>query len=316
MIPATTPLDRAQGCLLGQLGGDSLGSLVEFTSPLNIRFDYPNGPRKLKNGGTWDLLAGQPTDDSEMALMLARTLVRERTYDAQAVREAYLWWLASHPFDVGNTVLAGLNGRPNPKSQSNGSLMRISPLGIFGANQPPNRVAEWALLDAGITHVHPVCGQASALYSMAVAHAIRCGCTPAALYAQVVDWAREMPLEEGLRTALLTAADAPPVDYVTNMGWVLIGFGNAFWQLLHAPNLEEGVVDTVRRGGDTDTNAAIAGALLGAVYGRGAVPEQWVQCILNCRPDKAQPEVVHPRPPELWPVDALELAEALLTAAE
>lgn len=311
----TTPLDRAQGCLLGQLGGDSLGGLVEFTSPLNIRFDYPNGPRLLKNGGTWDLLAGQPTDDSEMALMLARTLVRERAYDVQAVREAYLWWLASHPFDVGNTVLAGLNGQPNPNSQSNGSLMRISPLGIFGANQPPNRVAEWALLDAGITHVHPVCGQAAALYSMAVAHAVRTGCTPAALYAQVLEWAREMPLEDGLRTALLTAADAPPADYVTNMGWVLIGFGNAFWQLLHAPNLEEGVVDTVRHGGDTDTNAAIAGALLGAVYGREAVPEQWVQAILNCRPTKEQPEVVHPRPPELWPVDALELAAALLTAA-
>jgi ADP-ribosylglycohydrolase len=311
----TTPLDRAQGCLLGQLGGDSLGGLVEFTSPLNIRFDYPNGPRLLKNGGTWDLLAGQPTDDSEMALMLARTLVRERAYDVQAVREAYLWWLASHPFDVGNTVLAGLNGQPNPNSQSNGSLMRISPLGIFGANQPVNRVAEWALLDASITHVHPVCGQAAALYSMAVAHAVRSGCTPAALYAQVLAWAREMPLEEGLRTALLTAADAPPADYVTNMGWVLIGFGNAFWQLLHAPNLEEGVVDTVRRGGDTDTNAAIAGALMGAVYGREAVPEQWVQAILNCHPTKEQPEVVHPRPPELWPVDALELAAALLTAA-
>jgi ADP-ribosyl-[dinitrogen reductase] hydrolase len=57
-------------------------------------------------------------------------------------------------------------------------------------------------------------------------------------------------------------------DYIRQQGWVLI----ALWQLLHAPSLEEEVVDTVMRGGDTDTNAAIAGALLGAVYGGEAMP--------------------------------------------
>ena len=53
--------------------------------------------------------------------------------------------------------------------------------------------------------------------------------------------------------ALEDARSAPPDDYVTQMGWVLIALQNAFWQLLHAPSLEEGVIDTVRRGGDTDT---------------------------------------------------------------
>ena len=61
------------------------------------------------------------------------------------------------------------------------------------------------------------------------------------------------------------AADSPPDDYVDKMGWVLIAFRNALWQLLHAENVEEGIVDTIMRGGDTDTNAAICGALLGAV---------------------------------------------------
>jgi ADP-ribosylglycohydrolase len=56
------------------------------------------------------------------------------------------------------------------------------------------------------------------------------------------------------------------------MGWVLIALQNAFWQLLHAATLEEGVIDTISRGGDTDTTAAIAGALLGAVHGRQAIP--------------------------------------------
>jgi ADP-ribosylglycohydrolase len=62
-------LAKAQGCLLGQLAGDALGSLVEFKSPESIRQAYPDGLRKLTGGGTWKMLAGQPTDDSEMALM-------------------------------------------------------------------------------------------------------------------------------------------------------------------------------------------------------------------------------------------------------
>jgi ADP-ribosylglycohydrolase len=68
------------------------------------------------------------------------------------------------------------------------------------------------------------------------------------------------------------------------------------------------------RGGDTDTNAAIAGALLGAVYGRDGVPAQWTEAVLNCRPDPMYRKVLHPRPRCYWPVDALELAENLLRA--
>ncbi|MEI7948214.1 MAG: ADP-ribosylglycohydrolase family protein, partial [bacterium] len=84
------------------------------------------------------------------------------------------------------------------------------------------------------------------------------------------------------------------------------------WQLLHAPNVEEGVVDTIMHGGDTDTNAAICGALLGAVYGLDAIPVQWVTSILRCRPKIGTAGVYRPRPECFWPVDALELAERLV----
>jgi hypothetical protein len=98
-----------------------------------------------------------------------------------------------------------------------------------------------------------------------------------------------MNVEKPLMTAILDAPHTPPADYVDQLGWVLIAFQNALWQLLNAPSLEEGVVDTVMRGGDTDTNAAIAGALLGAVYGRNALPKQWIEKILSCRPREGEP---------------------------
>ena len=78
-------------------------------------------------------------------------------------------------------------------------------------------------------------------------------------------------------------------------------------------SLEEAVTDTVMRGGDTDTNAAICGALLGAVRGRTAIPAQWINVLLNCRPEAGHPRVARPRPKCFWPVDALELAERLVS---
>ena len=65
-----TRVERAQGCLLGQVIGDSLGSLVEFKSAAEIARLHPGGVRNLADGGVYHTIAGQPTDDSEMALAL------------------------------------------------------------------------------------------------------------------------------------------------------------------------------------------------------------------------------------------------------
>jgi ADP-ribosyl-[dinitrogen reductase] hydrolase len=302
-----TQLDRAQGCLLGQLAGDALGSLVEFQSAEQIRQAYPDGVRELADGGTFNTIAGQPTDDSEMALALARTIVGHGTYNAQAALDAYLAWLNSAPFDCGNTIRRGLLGHPDHESQANGALMRISPLGIFGANHDLKQVARWAVEDALLTHPHPVCQQANALYTMAISQAIQTGSGPETIYRSILGWAEDMAVEPALLHVLKTSQDTPPKDYLRLQGWVLIALGNALWQMLHASDVEAAIVDTVMRGGDTDTNGAICGALLGAVHGLQAIPAQWQNAVLNCRPKAGQPGVYQPRPETYWPVDALEL---------
>jgi len=269
------------------------------------------GFRALADGGTWNTLAGQPTDDSEMALSLARALAERGGFEVDAVRSAYSAWLDSGPFDIGNTVHSGLRGRLDFDSQANGALMRISPLGIFGANRGSAQVAAWARADAAITHPHPVCLQANALFAAALAHAVRTGCSAPELYAQIAAQAAAAQVEPSLLDAVQGAAHSPPPDFLRQAGWVLIALRNALWQLLHAPNFEEGVVDTVMRGGDTDTNAAICGALLGAVWGLDAIPAQWTEAVLNCRPEAGRPGVKHPRPEQFWPTGALQLAEQL-----
>ncbi|MDD5092581.1 MAG: ADP-ribosylglycohydrolase family protein [Candidatus Wallbacteria bacterium] len=305
-------LDRAQGCLLGQLIGDSLGSLVEFRSLEEIHTRYTKGVRELEDGGTYHTIAGQPTDDSEMALMLARTLIERGTYDPDAAREAYIFWLKSGPFDRGHTISSALGGQLLPDSQANGAMMRVSPLGIYGSRFEAAKVAEWAQMDAALTHPNIVCRQANSLYAMAISYAIRTGFDAQSVYQSLLEWADEMKVEPSLMKAVRDAENEPPSDYNTLQGWVLIAFQNALWQLLHAPDFEEGLVDTIMHGGDTDTNAAICGALTGAVCGRKSIPDRWVRTILNCRPEAGRPGVQHPRPECFWPVNALRLAEQLI----
>jgi ADP-ribosylglycohydrolase/fructose-1,6-bisphosphatase/inositol monophosphatase family enzyme len=312
LVPHAGRLARAQGALLGQVAGDSLGALVEFERAATIAERDPLGPRLLQDGGRWDLVAGQPTDDSELALVLARSLVAEDRFESVAVLAGYREWLRSSPFDVGDTVGAALRGHPKPESQANGSLMRASPLGLYAHALEPALAAELARQDARLTHPNPVCEDATAAFVVAIAHAVSAGGGPLAAWRAAVEWAEAASAAPLVLETLQAARAEPPVCDKGSEGWVRIALQNAFYELLHAESLEAGVVATVRRGGDTDTNAAIAGALLGAVHGRDAVPAQWRSMVLSCRP--LAPHARRPRPRHYWPVDVMEIAERLLLA--
>ncbi len=312
-------LARARGAWLGQIAGDALGTTVEFKSPARIRELYPDGLRRIVGGGPFSVKAGQVTDDTELALALARSLSERGGYEPDAVAGAYLAWYASGPFDVGGTTAAAFGGhvRPGPgaaariaqrasrSSQANGALMRLAPLAIWGWRLPPDDLAALAAFDARLSHPNDACQAASAVFAVAVAAAIREGAGPRATWERALAFAREHAACAPALDTLAQAEAGPPADYVKNMGWVRIALHNAFFQLLHAPTLEEGIVDTVMRGGDTDTNACIAGALLGAVHGEAAVPRQWRETILGCRTARG---------PTFQVDDALELAARLAEA--
>ena len=307
---------RAQGCLLGQVCGDALGSEVEcFADPDAIRSAFPGGVREMRGGGAFNTLAGQPTDDSEMALALARTLVRSGGFDPDEVRRAYVSWFESGPFDCGETIAAALCGHINSSSQGNGALMRASPLGLLGAGRDRDQVADWARRDAALTHPNPVCQDVNALFVLAIATSVREGSDPQALYNCARRWADKMEMSEEVREAIESAATTTWIERSGGkQAWVLVALQNALWQLLHAPNLEEGIVDTIGRGGAARTNAAVCGALLGSVYGIDAVPSRWRDAVTGCRPAAGQAGVGQPRPETYWASDVLELAQQLISA--
>ncbi|MET0554161.1 MAG: inositol monophosphatase family protein [Vicinamibacteria bacterium] len=306
-------LSRAQGCFFGQVAGDSLGSQVEFETAAAIASAHPGGVRALVDGGRWQTLAGQPTDDSEMALALARSILAEGGYEPGAAYAAYREWYRSQPFDVGNTTRAALNGYLMGESQANGSLMRAAPLGVLAHAAAPAQAAEWARADSALTHPHLVCGDAAAAYVVAVGDAVAHGDARHA-WTAALSWARGARAQASVLAALEAAEQEPRAADGENQGWVLIALQNAFHDLLHAESVEAGVVASVARGGDTDTNAAIAGALLGAVHGREGLPASWRSLVLSCRAHPLRAR--HARPRAYWATDLYELAERVLLAGD
>jgi ADP-ribosylglycohydrolase/fructose-1,6-bisphosphatase/inositol monophosphatase family enzyme len=294
-------VDRAQACLLGQVIGDSLGSLVEFKTAEEIARLYPGAVRDLADGGVYHTIAGQPTDDSEMALALARSLIAHKDFIPDKILEAYREWMTTRPVDIGTTTERGLLGLHTTESESNGSLMRVSPLGVWAAGDPA-RAADAARQDSALTHKNPICIEACAAYAAAIA-------------AGVAGSSRQEMRQAALANSTGKVHEVierarRPAEFMQQMGWVLIALENAFFHLGNS-EFEKALIATVGSGGDTDTNAAVCGALLGAAHGRQAIPPRWVLPVLACRAtvDAGAPR---PRPAAYWPDDILELAEALL----
>jgi ADP-ribosylglycohydrolase len=194
------------------------------------------------------------------------------------------------------------------ESQANGALMRCAPIGIWARDA--REAAAGAREDAALSHPHPVCRAATAAFVAAIATGIAGGDREAMLHAAYA--AAPEPEAAVVRDRLdLAKRGEGPGEFTHQQGWVLIAFQNAFRQLAGGTPLEDALIQTVGEGGDTDTNAAICGALLGASQGSTSIPVRWTTAVLACRP-LAEAGAQRPRPARYWPDDVPLLAEALL----
>jgi ADP-ribosyl-[dinitrogen reductase] hydrolase len=329
------PECRRLGALLGAAVGDALGTTNEFSKPEAVKHPaLATGPQvELEGGGPFAVEPGQVTDDSQMAVALARSLSTTARYDQVVALKEYQRWLAIPPFDIGGTTYSSLrsarSGDPFAGARRiwestgqtlapNGSLMRTWILGVAFADDAEAR-REASLLDSAITHFDPLCRLACAAYNTAISTAIA-GRTPEVCLAAAGD---EIVTSAGLlrqmhpeleaviearhadlyRDLELARRDDPEV-YGTGthllelQGHVRVAFRLAFWHLLHSPGYKESLLDIANRGGDSDTNACIAGGLLGARFGVLGIPEGWVKLVLGAvagKPDSPWWTDYHPR---------------------
>lgn len=287
--------------MMGLMCGDALGAPIEFHSPEDLREHFPQGVQDMVDdwNGTNFRKRGEITDDSEMAIALLRSLVITGGFSAKEAAKQYRHWVQTEPDDVGITISGALRGCMNPDSQANGALMRVAPLGIYAAMHPD---ADWktaATEDCRITHIHPRCVAANIIYVESVILALQ-GQSPQGIYTAACQRAGELG-DRALMERLRMAATREP-DYYPSEGWVEIAFHCTYYWLLHATSYGHAISTIVNRIGDPDTNAAIAGALLGAVFGRRGIPTAWQQAVLEFR---------NSRPAEYHATSAMQLLSKL-----
>lgn len=265
----------------GLMVGDALGAPVELCHASGIRRAYPDGLDCMVNGYDIcsDRRAGEVTDDTRMAWCLHRALLDAGGWDAAAARRRYREWYDADPSDADKTVKAAMEGEPLLESQGNGALTRVMPIALWAADHPEFDWQRAAREDAAITHPHPVCGDANVVFVYALLEAMKPGATARGVYEATLTRAAEQGVHGSVLAAMVRAAGERPDYDGERIGRVLVALHSAFYQMLHAPDFRSALVDIVSSGGDTDTNAAIAGALLAVLYGTQSIPRSWLVCV-------------------------------------
>lgn len=277
--------NRALGAMLGLFVGDAFGAQGEFITEKKLALAHPYGLQEMDERDRWIGEAGMITDDSEMAIMLAESMIELKTVDAEDIRSRYVRWLNVPPSDIGTTILNALReGTMNADSQANGALMRVAPIGIAGATLSEETIIAYSDSDCAITHIHPVCRDANRLWALAIAKAIREGLSGQEVYEYLQHIAPRVTEESILLETIHKAkTEAPAVCDGWGQGWVILALHLSLHTLLHAPSFEEGIRAITMRGGDSDTNAAIYGSLAGAIAGADAIPARWVEALRPTR---------------------------------
>ncbi|QEM69658.1 ADP-ribosyl-[dinitrogen reductase] hydrolase [Geobacter sp. FeAm09] len=262
---------RATAAFIGMAIGDALGATVEFMTASEIAAKY--GTFKDISGGGWlRLKPGQVTDDTEMALCIARAIVENQGWSVAAIARNFAAWLKSRPVDCGDTCRKGiraymLNGTleapPNEWDAGNGAAMRIVPAAIFSLPDG-ELLKKYALEQAHITHNNPL-SDAACVCLGEMLHLAICGASRARLRRQADDLVARFP----------TFHFEPYHGLAT--GYVVDTLQTVFHWFFKGKSFEECVVGTVNQGADADTTGAICGMLAGAYYGMEGIPQRWLK---------------------------------------
>lgn len=243
-------IDRYRGCLVGLAFGDALGAPYEFeTPPFTVEPAF--GP------GVFGTAPGHPTDDTELALRLARSIVEHARFVPDDYAAKLVAWAESGPPDIGNqTALAAHHhrehgaGPPESAAAGNGSLMAAAPLALLMADASRSRRNDAAAGFADITHPNVDARSTNRAFFEAIVQSLA-GRPVAVESRPVADPARE------------------------SIGWCRLTYALATEALADTTSADDAhttLIRVVELGGDTDTNAAVTGALLGARWGMAAWP--------------------------------------------
>jgi ADP-ribosylglycohydrolase len=304
--------DTAYGALVGAAVGDAAGATLEFYNGQEITTQIAEHAMTMPGGGALGVAPGQITDDTELALSLARVLATSNPKDKFPIDKialSYIEWYKSRPFDIGNTCATAFacsdtfNGvgsiaqhmintsyHKNSLSEANGALMRVTPIAVWLSQCSQKQLLTCAALDAQLSHPNPICQEANIIYVMIVAHLINNPGDAGGAIKIAEDFVRKTPVQQRINDWVLRDSKLKYEhickDVKTNIGWVKHGFTLALHFLRNKTPFHEAIKKTLMCGGDTDTNACIVGGVMGAYWGESHIPSSMKVPVLTFQCDK------------------------------
>lgn len=282
-MPAPDLASRARGALLGHAVGNVLGVPTEFLQTAErIAAAFPGGIREVHRQDTRE---SPYDDDLALTIILAEELL-EPEVDLRRLTRRWIEWAERDGRGIGvwtRAALRHIRVHDSPPASTggqagNGPVSRCLPVALRTFMQPANLVSG-TYHTAALTHPDERCAWGAVAVNVAAAcllqgrrdfvgdvlQVLRENAAPEELLAAV----RRVPLERKEELPIT----GPEAGYVVHSAEI------ALWFAYHEPNLERGLIWLANAGGDTDTNAAVAGGLMGARDGEEAIPRRWVDAL-------------------------------------
>lgn len=284
--------DKMLGCLYGQAIGDALGLGSEFMSKDEVIKNYPSGLRNYdqiiqdEHRQRWP--KGAWTDDTDMMLCILEGFENGR-FCLHHVASNFKEWFNGTPLGIGSHTykilcMSDYVNQPelcsklwwdlsHHQSAANGALMRTSVVGLA-----PNDIEAQSESICKLTHYDPRC-IGSCFIAVAIIHNL-VWYNKLLQYSEIKEIARRYDdrILEWVDVAY-TSSDISmlELDESSSIGYTLRTLSAALWCYWHSPSFEEGLLAVVNEGGDADSNAAIACAILGAKFGLSSIPAHYIE---------------------------------------
>ncbi len=292
-------MDRARGVMLGVVVGNLLGLPIEGRSRRRIKELHPHGVTEIRPGE----MAKPMDDDPAQSVELAEALLEGGNL-AERFAARLIAWRRLNGRGMGRTTrqsIAQLEDRVPPpvaayavfrargEDAPNGGIMRCAPVAIARRCQPDLLVRDTAD-SCAVSHYAPASQWSCVIVNAATAILLNGGVPDLKqlLAAARADGCPDLVAEAkaaGVPTRFLENAargrtSPSDTDWMRGNrgpnGHTILTMQAGLWAATTPLNFEDALVVLVNAGGDTDTNGALAGAMLGARYGASAIPLRWI----------------------------------------
>ena len=293
-------IDIIKGVFWGQAIGDALGLGTEFLNKSEIAAYYPNCLTEYsqiiqdKHRSRWE--AGSWTDDTDQFLCICESIIQTNKVDELAFAQALFKWFKGSPMGIGKTVYKVVTvpqfvlyphkaseiiwNLSKKQNASNGAIMRTSILGTFEF-WDDEKVIENTEKIAKVTHWDQRCVGSCVMVTLLIANILNENKFLDVNELIAIGNKYDANIEPYISSTLSPRIENLNLDEPNAIGYTLKALSAGIWAYFHATDFEDGLLKVVKEGGDADTNACVAGSILGAKFGYSAIPKKYIDGLKN-----------------------------------